>query len=51
MNAAGALGGWARVTLHGASAPIQAEGAPHPVGRRAACNAVFTISVATAFLR
>ena len=51
MNTAGALGGWARVTLHGASAPIQAEEALHPVGRRVACNAVFTISVVTAFLR
>ena len=51
MSAAGALGGWARVTLHGASAPIPAKKAPHPVGRRAACNAVFTISVVKAFLR
>ena len=51
MNTAGLLGGWARAMLHGASAPIQAEEASHPVGRRAACNAVFTISVVTAFLR
>ena len=36
---------------HEATAPIQAEEAPRPVGRRAACNAVFTISVVTAFLR
>ena len=34
-----------------AVAPIQAEEESHPVGRRAACNAVFTISVVSAFLR
>ena len=42
--------GW-RPSTSFAGAPIPAKEASHPVGRRAACNAVFTISVVIAFLR